>query len=113
MGDALTTILLLAKPAKLTSDALEREIRRVAGAFVQSLEFPKDGKEPVLFELNGLQVAVLSLDAPAPGFSDYQSDGPNLLWPSVEADLARHKAHIMVGCPGVEGREGNIAHASS
>jgi hypothetical protein len=100
MPASFQSILLMSKPAQLTAGLFEKSLRDIAGSFIQELDIPMEGGgQPNLLTLNGIQVALLNIDARAPGFSEYTSDGPNLLWPSVETDLAKHKAHIIVSFP--------------
>lgn len=114
MSSSFQSILLLDKNCILSASRLEKEIRQIAGGFVHDLDIPiDDSAQPNLLTFNGVRLAILNIDAPAPGFSDYRSDGPNLLWPTVEADLAKHQAHIVVSCPTEgEGREECLGLAS-
>jgi hypothetical protein len=113
MPISFSTTALLKSPARLTSPAIEKALRAVAPGFVQALTITQANADGYLVTLNEVQAVIMALPAPAPGFSDYQSDGPNLLWPTVEADLARHKAHVMVVCPTeANNRDEAIAYAS-
>lgn len=115
MKTSFSTLLLLQEPARFYSREIDAKIRAIGGAMIQSLTVEGgEGDAALIIELNGIKMAVMAIPQPAPGFSSYQSDGPNLLWPSVEADLARHNAHVSVVAGGeVEGRDLCIAFATA
>lgn len=113
MPTAFSTTILLKSPASLTEAGIGQALRAVAPGFVKALEITSANAESYIVKLNDVPAVIMALPAPAPGFSDYKSDGPNLLWPSVEADLARHKAHVMVICPTeANNRDEAIGYAS-
>lgn len=91
MPVSFSTTVLLKSPASLTEAVIEQALRAVAPGFVKALKITSANVDSYIVDLNDIRAVILALPAPAPGFSDYKSDGPNLLWSSVEADLAQHK----------------------
>lgn len=113
MPVSFSTTILLKSPARLTEAAIEQALRAGSPGFVKVLKITSANADSYIVDLNDVRAVILALPAPAPGFSDYKSDGPNLLWPSVEADLSRHKAHVMVICPTeANSRDEAIGYAS-
>jgi len=115
MVPSFSALLLLEELARFSPGAIVEAMRAVGGAWIRSLNVQGgEGEQNFTIEVNGINLAVTGIPAPAPGFSTYRSDGPDLLWPSVEADLARHKAHISVIAGGApEGREATIGVAGA
>ncbi len=73
----------------------------------------EDTALPMLFSMDGVQIAIMSFPMPAPGFADHKPDEPNAFWPSVEADLKRHRAHLFVSTSGAPADRASAIRISS
>ena len=87
MPVSFSTIILLKSPASLTEAAIEQPMRAIAPGFVKALEITSANAESYIVKLNDVPAVIMALPAPAPGFSDYKSDGPNLLWQGLPLSL--------------------------
>lgn len=104
MPVSFSTTILLKSPAILTEAAIGQALRAIAPGFVKAFEITSANTDGYVVKLNDVPAVIMALPAPAPGFSDYKSDGPNLLWQGLPLSLcsARSKqpAGILIHCNG-------------
>ena len=100
-----TAMLLLEQPLAVTYAALAKEVARIAptarlGDWSGPIDDPSKATGIEMLSLDGQQMAVLAVDAPAPAIALDFGPIPNLLWPDPSKAIAKHRAHVMIVSPG-------------
>jgi hypothetical protein len=96
-----TAALLLEKQVKLSFSQLEAELKRIApramlGGWGGPVTNPAVDPGMGMLNLNGENLSVLVIDAPAPAAVLKPGPFANSLWPNAETDAAHHTAHIVI-----------------
>ncbi|MEQ1697586.1 MAG: DUF4261 domain-containing protein [Hyphomicrobiaceae bacterium] len=100
-----TAMILCERHVAVSFNDLAAALKRIAPAAVLGdwscpITTPADGFGTELLSLDGQQMAVLAVDAPAPAISLDFGPLPNLLWPDPSKEMAKHRAHVMIVAPG-------------
>jgi hypothetical protein len=114
-GDGVQWSATLAteRAAKFDGQQLRAALARLNPTSPPTLDCQGSDDDPKLVLVNGLQVAILNFEIPAPAGLFDAAASPNALWPAAPQELARHRAHIMIVSPdAVTTREDKIARAS-
>jgi len=112
-----TAMLLLEQPHAVGYAALAKEVARIAptarlGDWSGPIDDPTKAAGIEMLSLDGQQMAVLAVDAPAPAMALDFGPIPNLLWPDPSKEIAKQRAHAMIVSPGEpNGRADAIAKA--
>jgi hypothetical protein len=92
-----TAVLLLERPEKLSFRQLRAELMRIAPqAVLGGWGGPSVEPGIEMLSLNGEDLSVLVVDAPAPAAVLQPGPFANPLWPDAEREAAHHKAHIAI-----------------
>lgn len=100
-----TAMLLIERHHAVTYAALAKEVALIApsarlGDWSGPIIDPSKASGIDMLSLDGQQMAVLAVDAPAPAIALDFGPLPNLLWPDPSSEIARHRAHVMIVSPG-------------
>ena len=95
-----SAILLLEKPLSITVSQIESELKRLApgatlGDWGGSPDLAADSGAEMI-SVNGEPMSVMDIPAPAKVTVIERGHFANHIWPTVEADVARHNAHIFI-----------------
>jgi len=93
--------VLLETPAELSFSQLQAELKRIApqavlGDWGGPVANPAVEPGIEMLSLNGENLSVLVVDAPAPAVVLQPGPFANPLWPNAEREAAHHKAHIVI-----------------
>jgi hypothetical protein len=116
MNVKFSVTLLLEKHQGISVSQIQSEIDRLApGTALGDWTDPTDlavsaGAEPV--SINGEPISIMAVPEPAEMKVVEREHFANHIWPTVEADAARHTAHIVIGAArGAVDREAALAQA--
>lgn len=105
MSEGFTVVLILDRPAQFDASAIERELKRQTPKAAGQLEVAQSPNDKGLLVTFGSGVFIVMLvNATVPrGAFDVALHEDNRLWPQAAAAVDKHRAHIVVTGPILDG----------
>lgn len=101
----LMTLMPLLRHEGFTFEKLQDVISRDYGALNLSIKplspASRSPLDPLLFELEGNPITVMSIDGPVPAEQFHWALKTNVVWKEAEKAVQAHTAHLVVACTGV------------
>jgi hypothetical protein len=100
-----TAMILCERHVAVSFNDLATALKRIApaamlGDWSGPITTPAADLGTEMLSLDGQQIVVLAVDAPAPAIALDFGPIPNLLWPDPSKEIAKHRAHVMIVAPG-------------